>query len=90
MSFRRSAHAVDAAAGAAFLLSADATSCELSQKIGYPELRVGSAVPYPIGRDSPLNEAIRCHELVVVPSGMPTSGQRWPRRHPDHSPAARR
>src|SRR5687767_11647223 len=34
-------HAVDAAAGAAFLLSADATACELSQKIGYPELRVG-------------------------------------------------
>src|SRR5687767_7987297 len=51
-------HAVDAAAGAAFLLSADATGCELSQKIGYPELRVGSAVPYPIGGDSPLNEAI--------------------------------
>ncbi len=64
-------HAVDAAAGAAFLLSADATACELSQKIGYPELRVGSAVPYPIGGDSPLNEAIRCHELVVVPSGIP-------------------
>ena len=54
----------------AFLLSPDATGCELSQKIGYPELRVGSAVPYPIGGNSPLNEAIRCHELVVVPSGL--------------------
>ena len=64
-------HAVDAAAGAAFLVSADATACELSQKVGYPELRVGSAVPYPIGGNSPLNEAIRCHELVVVPSDIP-------------------
>ena len=32
---------------------------------------MGSAVPYPIGGDSPLNEAIRCHELVVVPSDIP-------------------
>ena len=38
------ARAIDADAGAAFLLSVDSTVCELSQKIGYPELRTASAV----------------------------------------------
>ena len=71
------AHAVDAAAGAAFLLSADGTACELSQKIGYPDLRSGSAVPFPVGGPSPLNDAIRHRELVVVtsPTRPPSSHQ---------------
>ena len=63
------ARAIDAGAGAAFLLSVDSTVCELSQKIGYPELRTASAVPLSIVERSPLNEAIRRRELLVVASG---------------------
>src|SRR5262245_21382528 len=65
------AYASDAVAGAAFLFSADATVCELSDAIGYPELRASSAVPFRIVDESPLHEVIRGRELVVVASGTP-------------------
>jgi len=63
------AHAFDAGAGAAFLLSPDATVFELSQKIGYPELRAASAVQFSTLQESPLTEAIRRRQLAVVPAG---------------------
>ena len=62
-------HAVEATAAAAYLLSTDATVCELSQKIGYPELRAASAVAFPIAGVSSLDDAVRRRDLVVVPSG---------------------
>ena len=62
------ARAIDADTGAAFLLSVDSTVCELSQKIGYPELRTASAVALSIVERSPLNDAIRRRELLVVAS----------------------
>lgn len=62
-------HAVGATAGVAYLLSADATVCELSQKIGYPELRAASAVAFPIAGGSPLNEAVHSRGPFVVASG---------------------
>jgi GAF domain-containing protein len=55
--------------GAAFLLPVDSAVCELSQKIGYPDLRTASAVPLSIIEGSPLNEAIRQRELLVVAPG---------------------
>jgi K+-sensing histidine kinase KdpD len=61
------AHALNASA-AAFLVSPDAKACELSHKIGYPELRTASAVPFPLAGGSPLNEAIQRRELWTVPS----------------------
>jgi signal transduction histidine kinase/ActR/RegA family two-component response regulator len=61
-------HALDVATGAAFMLSPDGTVCELSQNLGYPELRPGSAVPFPIAAVSPLNDAIQRRELLVVSS----------------------
>jgi len=63
--------AFEATAGAAYLLSADATVCELSLKIGYPELRAASAVVFPIAGESPLNEAVHRREPVFVTSGSP-------------------
>jgi K+-sensing histidine kinase KdpD/CheY-like chemotaxis protein len=62
------ARAIDADTGAAFLLSVDSTVCELSQKIGYPELRTASAVALSIVERSLLNDAIRRRELLVVAS----------------------
>ena len=62
------ARAIDAGTGAAFLLSVDSTVCELSQKIGYPELRTASAVALSIVERSPLNDAIRRREVLVVAS----------------------
>ena len=63
------ARAIGADSGAAFLLSVDSAVCELSQKIGYPELRTASAVPLSIIEGSPLNDAIRQRELLVVAPG---------------------
>ena len=60
------ARAIGADLGAAYLLPMDSAICELSQKIGYPELRTGSAVPLSIVERSPLHEAIRQRELMVV------------------------
>ena len=48
------------AAGAAYLLSADATVCELSQKIGYPELRAASAVGAGACRSAAMRWATCC------------------------------
>jgi signal transduction histidine kinase/ActR/RegA family two-component response regulator len=64
-------HAVDAAAGAVYLISDDGTACELVQKVGYPELRVSSATRFPFDSDSSLNDAFRRRELVVV--GVPVA-----------------
>ena len=60
------ARAIGADSGAAFLLPVDSAVCELSQKIGYPELRTASAVPLSSIEGSPLHEAIRQRELLVV------------------------
>ena len=63
------ARAVGADSGAAYLLPVDSAVCELSQKIGYPELRTASAVPLSIIEGSPLNDTIRQRELLVVAPG---------------------
>ena len=65
------ARAIDADTGAAFLLSVDSTVCELAKKVGYPELRTASAVALSIVERSPLNDAIRRRELLVVASDGP-------------------
>ena len=64
-------HAVDATAGAVFLISDDGSECELADAVGHDNWRAASAHPLPVTVDSPLAEAIRRRELVVVESPPP-------------------
>ena len=61
-------HAVDATAGAVFLISDDGSECELVDAVGHDHGRAASAHRLPMSVDSPLTEAIRRRELVVVES----------------------
>jgi signal transduction histidine kinase/ActR/RegA family two-component response regulator/PAS domain-containing protein len=61
-------HAVDATAGAVFLISDDGSEYELADAVGYDNRRAASAGRFPVALDSPLAEAIRRRELVVVES----------------------
>ena len=64
-------HAVDATAGAVFLISDDGSECELADAVGHDNWRAASAHRLPVAVDSPLTEAIRRRELVVVESPPP-------------------
>ena len=59
-------HAVDATAGAVFLIADDGHECELADAVGYDNRRGAAAHRLPLAGDSPLTEAIRRRELVVV------------------------
>ena len=74
MSLPQLLHAVDAAAGAVFLIADDGAALELAHTAGYPELRVPSVVGFPIASESPLNDAVDRRELVIVGSNTPPEG----------------
>ena len=62
-------HAVDATAGAVFLISDDGGECELAEAVGYDHRRAGFARRFPVASGTPLTEAIRRRELIVIESG---------------------
>jgi signal transduction histidine kinase/CheY-like chemotaxis protein len=59
-------HALDATAGAVCLISDAGTEYELAHAMGYGDRRAPAANRFPVTSKSPLTEAIRRHELVVV------------------------
>jgi signal transduction histidine kinase/ActR/RegA family two-component response regulator len=61
-------HAVGAPAGAVFLTSDDRSDCELAHAVGYDDPRASSPHRFPTAPESPLADAIRHRELVVVDS----------------------
>ena len=61
-------HAVDATAGAVFLISEDGGECELADAVGYDNRLAGFARRFPVVSGSPITEAIRRRELIVVES----------------------
>ena len=88
-------HAVDATAGAVFLISEDGGECELADAVGHD--LAGLARRFPLASGSPITEAIRRRELIVVESlrtrsgrgrrgagrsipGVPSGGRRRPAR----------
>jgi signal transduction histidine kinase/ActR/RegA family two-component response regulator len=66
-------HAVEATAGAVFLISDDGSECELADAVGYDHRWTSSTRQFPVAVDSPLTEAIRRRELVIVESPPPAA-----------------
>jgi len=65
-------HAVDATAGAVFLISEDGAECELADAVGHD--LAGLARRFPVASGSPITEAIRRRELIVVESLRSAAG----------------
>src|SRR6185295_9604753 len=61
-------HAVDAAAGAVFLISDDGGECELADAVGDDQRWADLARRFPVASGSPITEAIRRRELIVIES----------------------
>jgi signal transduction histidine kinase/ActR/RegA family two-component response regulator len=66
-------HAVDAKAGAVFLISEDGGECVLAAAVGYDHRHAGLAGRFPVASGSPITEAIRRRELIIVES-TPAAG----------------
>src|SRR5262249_40415056 len=65
-------HAVDAAAGAVFLVSDDNSHVELAHSIGFDDSLVASARRFPTSSTTRLAAAIRQHDLLAIDSGVAT------------------
>ena len=61
-------HATEASAGALILISEDGSKCQLAHALGYDDRSAGSAQQWPVDCDSPVTDAIRRRQVVVVES----------------------
>jgi len=69
------AHAVGAEAGAVFLISDDGHECELVRTVGHADQAADPAHRWPLASHSPLADAVRRREVVVVDSSPMQAGQ---------------